>query len=221
MFQRVELPLDLVQPIVVEYYKQDAPPRGNRDFLSPVPMLEPPLAFAIDKKLGAGSAGIVYSLEPHTNSETPPTYPPLAANFSVKNRSKFILREAWFYEELQSLQGSVVPWCFGLYAAHIPEGYTFTPWEDDKRSRRTIPEDDEIVIRKCGRFKEEHLEFVKGFEQDRVVLALVLEKLGSPFLPISGDDEEMEEPVEEEDEEEEEEEDEEKRTSVISWYGFA
>lgn len=198
-FQKVDLPFDLVQPIVAEYYKRDAPPRKKRS-PGPVPTLEHTFTFAIDKKIGAGSAGIVYSLEPNEKPIAPSMCPPLVAKFSVETRSMFLLREAWFYEELQSLQGSVVPWCFGLYAARIPDGHTFIPWADDEKERETSSEDshEEGVIRRCGRFKDEHLEFVKSFEHDRVVLVLILERLGGPFLPISGNDEETGEPVEDE-----------------------
>lgn len=63
------------------------------------------------QEIGAGGVGIVYSLEPHEKSGTPRSHSSLVA----KNRLKYLLRyyvvgEAWFYEELQSLQGSVVPW---------------------------------------------------------------------------------------------------------------
>lgn len=46
----------------------------------------------------------------------------------------------------------------------------------------------------------------QGFERDHVVLVLILERLGGPFLPTSGNDEETGVPVE----------DEEERTLVIS-----
>ena len=44
-----------------------------------------------------------------------------------KHRAE-ITREAWFYDEMESLQGVVVPRCYGWFEAELTEGQTFGSW---------------------------------------------------------------------------------------------
>lgn len=82
--------------------------------------------------IGHGRSGIVFKVEPvGLASDTPnANLPPLVAKIGRQHYNKWLLREAYFYEEMKSLQGVAVPWCYGLYRARIPvaSGQGFIPW---------------------------------------------------------------------------------------------
>lgn len=52
-------------------------------------------------------------LEPHV------IVPPLVVKISRRHRVPWLAREAWFYEEIECLQGSVAPYCYGLFEAEL------------------------------------------------------------------------------------------------------
>lgn len=49
----------------------------------------------------------------------PNEWPPLVAKLAFATRAMDVAREAWFYNELESLQGSVIPRCYGLFRATL------------------------------------------------------------------------------------------------------
>lgn len=63
-------------------------------------------------------------------------FPPLAVKMARRLRRGHLAREAWFYDEMHELQGSVIPRCYGWFDA--PEtsefkGDTYSPSEDSER----------------------------------------------------------------------------------------
>ena len=58
----------------------------------------------------------------------PGRLPPLVLKVGRFNRRAEIAREAWFYDELECLQGGVVPRCYGWFEAELTEGQTFGSW---------------------------------------------------------------------------------------------
>ena len=47
--------------------------------------------------------------------------PPMVIKVARRSYTRFIAREAWFYDELACLQGSVIPRCFGYFSAKLSE----------------------------------------------------------------------------------------------------
>lgn len=56
--------------------------------------------------------------------------PPLVAKVARPGRRGHLVREAWFYDELATLQGVSVPRCYGWFEAEVDveDGTTVMPW---------------------------------------------------------------------------------------------
>ncbi|KAJ4492238.1 hypothetical protein C8J55DRAFT_503363 [Lentinula edodes] len=121
---RIKLPDDLIRPHEVpegfeSYYLKEAPPR-------PPSSLPPPGSITLETNLstflGSGRTGIVYSLENAILSDPAQFSPELVFKFARLHRCADLHREAWFYEEMECLQGVAIPRCYGLFEAEIPSG---------------------------------------------------------------------------------------------------
>lgn len=179
--------------------RPDIPVRQEIDN-SPNPSIYHDLPSNLVLKLGeciaVGRSGIVFHVEPVGLPSSVPgaTLPPLVAKIGRQYYSKWLLREAWFYEEMQSLQGVVVPWYYGIYSARIPvtSDQAFLPWlegwkwrvlqnrEADVESVLASYEDrdgkddsdlgaikdEQQTLVSCGKFRDEYTDFVKQFEDE-------------------------------------------------------
>lgn len=192
----VPLPLDLIEPInYVWDGKQPGPPRRLRQQSVDIPL---PPTLKVGEYIGSGHSGHVLSVDP---SMTCAKLPPLVAKFGAKGFNKYLLREAWFYDEMQTLQGEVIPWCFGFYRAMLPKGMSLIPWLTDKHHRRKQSEEsEEQTFEWIGKFKSEYLDLVQSFAEDpeHCVTVLILERVGRPYLPLGGKDMEPYVPIPEE-----------------------
>lgn len=177
--------------------------------------LPPNLNIKLGDCIGHGRSGITFKVEPVglSSSTSSTVLPPLVAKIGRQHFNKWLLREAWFYEEMQSVQGVVIPWCYGLYSARIPPGHAFLPWLEGWRLREFSGQDvdpdvllqsykkgggkdkaDEREIQGelkmldyFGNFDEHHADFVQKFEDKNgtvVCTLLILEALGGPYLPV-------------------------------------
>lgn len=158
------LPPDLVKPVWVD--EEPTRPMPVRRLRTKVPNpvdtgthhahdLPSNLTIKLGECIGHGRSGLVFKVQvepvapvapvetssPSGSSRisTPSTtaLPALVAKIGRQHFNKWLLREAWFYEEMQSLQGLVIPRCYGLYSALIPRpsGHdhdhasgSFVPW---------------------------------------------------------------------------------------------
>lgn len=156
--KRSPLPPDLVKPVWVD--EEPTRPMHVRRLRTEVPNpdpvdtglhdLPPNLTINLGECIGHGRSGLIFKVqvepvapiapvEPSSPSgssgiSTPSTtaLPALVAKIGRQHFNKWLLREAWFYEEMQSLQGLVIPRCYGLYSALIPHpsnhASSFLPW---------------------------------------------------------------------------------------------
>lgn len=174
--------------------------------------------------IGHGRSGYVFKVEPVGLAPDVPDakLPPLVAKVARSGYNNWLLRETWFYEEMQSLQGIAIPWCYGLYCARISANSSelaFIPWVIGGQSQRTGNNDidvekwtDEIcnfkildevdkgeleieqdALKMYGAFREQHTDLVQQFQDQMcpeqsstVVMVLILEEVGSPYLPMGG-----------------------------------
>ncbi|KAJ4496841.1 hypothetical protein C8R41DRAFT_980080 [Lentinula lateritia] len=124
--KRVKLPNDLIRPrkrptgAFAGYFLEEAPIR-------PPSALPPPGDLTLETNLstflGSGRTGIVYSLENAVLSDSTHFLPELVFKFARLHRCADLYREAWFYEEMECLQGVAIPRCYGLFEAEIPPGW--------------------------------------------------------------------------------------------------
>ncbi|GJJ09990.1 hypothetical protein Clacol_004216 [Clathrus columnatus] len=89
------------------------------------------LSIMLGETLGSGRVGTVHRaiLLGHDYDTK---LPPLVIKVSRQKLSESIEQEAWFYEELEHVQGIAVPLCYGFFQARIEDGTEVTTWNDDK-----------------------------------------------------------------------------------------
>ena len=105
------------------------------------------LSLRLGKKLGHGAAGRVYEVIVQHDDSSPElrgmAMPNLVVKLSRRDKAKAVEREACNYEELEILQGCVVPRCYGLYSTEISPDCGFKPWSRDpiRREPRSRKDD--------------------------------------------------------------------------------
>lgn len=172
-----------------------APPRSPSN-------LPPPghseLSFSLGPIIGSGRTGIVYevrnvSIDPikdDVSTKTPGYLPPLVVKVAYRNRCLSLVREAWFYEEMECLQGASMARCYGCFELDLKRGWRLHPWRyragkaPDGGEYDSIPDYDEYppaTARRVGIAPHPMLpELI--MERDRVFV-LVLERLGDELSP--------------------------------------
>ncbi|GJJ15366.1 hypothetical protein Clacol_009642 [Clathrus columnatus] len=93
------------------------PPAGNEH-----------LFVCLGEVLGSGRVGTVHHATLLTHHAE---LPPLVIKISRYKRIEHMEKEAWFYEELEQIQGIAVPRCYGFFQARIEEGNEVSTWKAD------------------------------------------------------------------------------------------
>lgn len=122
--QRKTIPQDLVHPCIIDqddkelihmYIKEsELPPRPPSN-LPPSRQLH--LTATLGDYLGDGLTSVVYALDNVSIPGLEPgvTVPQLVAKICRPHRLPWMAREAWFYEEMECIQGVSVPYCYGWF----------------------------------------------------------------------------------------------------------
>ncbi|TCD67828.1 hypothetical protein EIP91_011890 [Steccherinum ochraceum] len=144
------------EPFIVpaEHYPNPAP-KSPPTRLPPAGDLS--LSLALGSELGCGSVGRVFEVNVIKSASSPMPrgkfLPSLVVKMSRRGMSRALLYEAHVYEDLERLQGIVIPRCFGLYVGTVTDAANFTPWSGqaaqsplgDHRDTHGSP-DDEVTI---------------------------------------------------------------------------
>lgn len=154
----------------------------------------------LSRRLRTGSNSLIYEVdavrEAQTKDGQPIRIPPLICKIAPHRRNKPIAREAWFYDEMQTLQGLIIPCCYGFFVAQIPERMELLPRMEDVKLHTRERQDDSNAAMEgyyeklgIGAFVENpaNRELLTRLEDPRCVSVLLLERLGPPVLPRSGD----------------------------------
>lgn len=125
--RRLVLPSDLIKPRMYpvpltkasRYFRPDGAPQRRESQLPPPTQQH--LEATLGKCLGSGLTSVVYALENICIAHLEPNVviPPLVVKISRRHRVPWLAQEAWFYEEIECLQGSVAPYCYGLFEAEL------------------------------------------------------------------------------------------------------
>ena len=121
----------------------------------PLSQLPPPgnlrLTVHAIKVIGGGRVGKICEAVVKYNASSQETrgmlLPPLIAKVSRPWKTDALAREGFYYEELEYLQGSVVPRYYGVYEATIPDDCNFLLWKKDIESEEANRQD---RIKKTG-----------------------------------------------------------------------
>lgn len=105
-------------------------PTSHRSYKAPSHYLPPPdhpgrsfsdhaphLKIQLTELLDEGGSSLVYAATAVGCDSAPLQLPPLVVKLARRCRRGHIAREAWFYDELYELQGSVIPRCYGWFDA--------------------------------------------------------------------------------------------------------
>lgn len=132
-FTRQTAPKDLVRVFPLESdptaRELDNVFRPNGAPLRPPSTLPPPgnlhLTCRLGSDIGSGRSGIVFEvLDPVLDA----ALPPLVVKVCRQSRCLSMGREAWFYDELEILQGVVVPRCYGWFELQLQDGWNVPCW---------------------------------------------------------------------------------------------
>ena len=117
-FSRLDIPADFIGPVQRESSENS---KLERKLLSSVTSaVYVTVQFTLGRKLDEGGTGMVYeviSSPIDSQGSAGAEIPPLVAKIGARSKNKRIAREAWFYDELQTLQGVMVPRCYGCFEA--------------------------------------------------------------------------------------------------------
>ncbi|EKM57514.1 uncharacterized protein PHACADRAFT_251185 [Phanerochaete carnosa HHB-10118-sp] len=188
-FARQQVPVDLVKPVF------DDPTGAQPDMFADLPprrsslndLGNAHLTASLGDYLGHGHCGLVYALEDMHVTGAPDgvAFPPLVVKIARLNRVASLLRETWFYDEMECLQGVAIPRCYGYFEAEFSENgsekallqtlFKKFPGADESEGNPTVERD------RCRGPLHPLLE--ERDSHSRVVAVLILEKLG-PRLPV-------------------------------------
>lgn len=141
-------------------------PRPNKEFILKGPIckgLPPPtrlpsqlpepgklkLQLSLGRKLGYGRVARVYEATVDYANSSPElqqmALPPLVVKVSRRYEAKQLVREAYYYDEMECLQGSVIPRYYGLFRSTIAPDWNLDPWRRDpvRGSRMSNPQEDD------------------------------------------------------------------------------
>ncbi|TCD65025.1 hypothetical protein EIP91_003346 [Steccherinum ochraceum] len=149
--------------------------RATVDITTPRSRLPPPanlrLSFSLGQEIGKGTVGRVFEVNiiPSASSSRLQgrILPPLAVKICRRSMVNTLLPEAQNYVEMEMLQGHVIPRCYGLYSATIPDDMAFSPWVGD-------------VVRSRSRDQHKLEEELLG---PNVVTILLMERVGGLVPP--------------------------------------
>ncbi|KAJ3535023.1 hypothetical protein NM688_g7037 [Phlebia brevispora] len=171
-------------PHILDYYlvRGPEPPERLPSSLPPPGNLS--MRLNLGRRLGHGRAGSVYTVTVDFANSTPEltsvVFPPLVAKISHPNRETEIEHEAFYYDEMESIQGIVIPRCYGYFRGEIPQGYTLVGEPDLSREGQTILDMEDSDSDTAQRFQSQRT----TSNGSRVISILLLEQLGDR-LPIS------------------------------------
>lgn len=98
------------------------------------------LHLTLGNKIGRGRVGRVYEATVDLTKSSPElskmVLPPLVVKISRRHDAKRLAREAYYYEEMECLQGCAIARYYGLYRTVIHPTTNFLPWTHDKINRK-------------------------------------------------------------------------------------
>ncbi|KAI0060202.1 hypothetical protein BV25DRAFT_1827999 [Artomyces pyxidatus] len=133
--------------------------------------------------LGDGRSGIVFELDNVQLDGVPPdplSVPRLVVKIARANRLAALAREAWFYDEMECLQGSTIPRCYGWFEMQLSPGQTVPAWKAHPAEDAT---EEDYALDNDKMFGTVHPDQLARTARRDVIFVLLLEQLG-PRMPL-------------------------------------
>ncbi|KAI0060225.1 hypothetical protein BV25DRAFT_1917849 [Artomyces pyxidatus] len=132
---------------------------------------------------GDGRAGIVFELDNvqlDGATADPVSVPRLVVKIARPNRLASLAREAWFYDEMECLQGSAIARCYGWFEMQLSPGQTVPAW---KAHPTEDPHWHDYVLEVDETYGTIHPDQLARSARRDVLSVLLLEQLG-PTMPL-------------------------------------
>ncbi|KAA1470253.1 hypothetical protein DENSPDRAFT_928732 [Dentipellis sp. KUC8613] len=142
------------------------------------------LSCRLGKRIATGEASVVYTLELDDAVQASTVHiPPLVVKIARPNRTASLAREAWFYEDMECLQGVAVARCYGWFEAELPRNSPAHAW----KAKHVPREDEELDV--GGLENERSNGAPHGMLEDRCwrpnhLSILLMERLGERIPPL-------------------------------------
>ncbi|KAI0060196.1 hypothetical protein BV25DRAFT_1839742 [Artomyces pyxidatus] len=182
---RMTAPLNLVHS---HYHPRPSPSFASL-LLESVPerlpsLLPPPgeaqLHARLGKFVGDGHSSVVFELDDVRLDNPSPDQqhvPRLVVKIARSNRLAALARDAWFYDEMESLQGSSIARCYGWFEVELASGQGVPAWSDHPAED---PDEHDPAL-DCDRVV--HPDQLKRTARRDLLSVLVLERLGERLQP--------------------------------------
>lgn len=188
-FHRQTAPLDLCGPSLYGPEKGDqfctptVPPRQKSRLPAPRQLR---LSATLGRYLGHGRSSVVCELDnvdvPGLESDV--VIPQLVVKITRLDRAAWTAREGWYYDEIELLQGSVVPYCFGWFDMVLETGADGHP----NCTIRVLEEHPVPVMEEKDLLPvfetSLHPLFEERSKRSDILSILVLERLNNDLLPL-------------------------------------
>ncbi|KAI0060739.1 hypothetical protein BV25DRAFT_1917561 [Artomyces pyxidatus] len=180
---RKNAPLDLVAPHHI-LRRPMAPVLLESTPERPPSRLPPPgtshLRCHAGEFIGDGQSSIVFAADKVELDGAPPdarSVPRLVVKIARSNRLAALARDAWFYDEMECLQGSSIARCYGWFEAELTSDQVVPAWSDHPAEN---PDDHDHVLDIDETIHPDQLQ--RTARRD-VLSILVLERLGDKLQP--------------------------------------
>ncbi|KAI0060223.1 hypothetical protein BV25DRAFT_1828038 [Artomyces pyxidatus] len=133
--------------------------------------------------LGDGRSGIVFELDNvqlDGSTPDPCSVPRLVVKIARSNRLAALAREAWFYDEMECLQGSSIARCYGWFEMELSPHETVPAWEAHPAEDTT---EEDYALDDDKMFGTVHPDQLARSARRDVISVLLLEQLG-PRMPL-------------------------------------
>ncbi|KII84864.1 hypothetical protein PLICRDRAFT_179194 [Plicaturopsis crispa FD-325 SS-3] len=126
-----------VEPVIdVDFRPRQGGLPERRPSLLPAPG-DLSVTLSVTDRIGVGRVGFVYGVSVEASSS--PTgqsfsFPPLVVKISRQRYTQNMAREAWFYEEMECLQGSAIARCYGFFGTELGNDVRIGLWDKDEES---------------------------------------------------------------------------------------
>ncbi|KAI0060221.1 hypothetical protein BV25DRAFT_1901142 [Artomyces pyxidatus] len=133
--------------------------------------------------LGDGRSGIVFALDNvQLDGATPDprSVPRLVVKIARPNRLAALAREAWFYDEMECLQGSTIARCYGWFEMQLSLDQTVPAWKAHPAEDTT---EEDYALENDKIYGTVHPDQLARTARRDVISVLLLEQLG-PRMPL-------------------------------------
>ncbi|KAK7689962.1 hypothetical protein QCA50_006602 [Cerrena zonata] len=173
------LTLQRGKPLPNKHIRKDGTPVGVSltSLKPPRPSLNLSGTLHLEQKVGRGKFGYVYNARLDKDGGlSSKDIPPLVVKICIPKKFYKTEREAYYYEEMETLQGSVIPRYYGHFMAVVDPGNSVKVWTREMRWRREPGRKIEYNEVSYKSDDEDHVDY------PRVVTILLLERYTVPKL---------------------------------------